>query len=131
VLALHQPLRAGEPSSRTLGFAAKEHVVADPKGAAHCTLHVRATEVRSVRALERRHVVIVTAEHVGRPCQQLEVIAAQGLQPVGSRQLVVRIRPGVLGEPLSPAFQQHRGIHKCGLSLVDAASAGAWSARHA
>ena len=53
--------------------------------------HVAGIEVGVMRALEGADVVVVAAEHVGRPRQQLEVLGAERRRAVGGGQRLVGV----------------------------------------
>jgi hypothetical protein len=57
------------------------------------------------RALEKVCVLLVTAEHVRRPGQQLDVLRQKGLLLMGARQRLVRLAPGVLRVGLTASRQ--------------------------
>src|SRR5215212_9100062 len=71
LLAFEQSLRASEPSQGGTHLAAEKQVVADPEGAAHGARGVASLQVCVMGALQAAHVLVVAAEHVGRPRQEL------------------------------------------------------------
>ena len=76
-LPVEQPVAAAEPSARTGGFPAHEQVVPDPPGAARGAGDLAGIQVGVMGTLEAADVVVVAAEHVRRPGQELEVLRFQ------------------------------------------------------
>ena len=62
-------------------------------------------------ALEETEVLGLATEHVGGGGEQLEVLGSKRIGPVGSRQRLVRIRPGLgricLTSPLKVGYGSH------------------------
>jgi hypothetical protein len=96
-VAFELPLRAGEPPARPHGLAPEQRVVSDPERAADRPIDVAGGEVRGVRTLERADVVVVPAQHVRRPREQLEIVRTQASRRVGRRQPLIRVAPGRRG----------------------------------
>ena len=83
---VQQALRASEPATRPSRLASEQHVVADPERAAHSTRRIAGIEVRVMRPLQAAHVIVVAAEQVRRPCEQLQVLRPQRRRLIGARQ---------------------------------------------
>ena len=70
--------------------------VADPPAAACCRGYVSSVEVCVERALESVCVLLVAAEHVRRPGQQLKISRRESLLLITAHQRLERLAPGVL-----------------------------------
>jgi hypothetical protein len=70
-------------------------------------LRLTSIEMPMMRALEGARPIVVSADHVGGRREQLEVLAAQGLLPVGAGEQLVRVEPRSL--PIRLAATLARG----------------------
>ncbi len=73
-VALEQPLPASKPSTCRRPLASHQEIQADPPRAERGSRHLARVEVGVVSALEAAKVFVVTAEHVGRRREQLEIL---------------------------------------------------------
>ena len=92
-VALEQPLGASEPARRAGRVSAEEKIVADPEGTTGRTWGLAGPDVHVMRALESGEIIVVVADHVCRPREQLEILCSERLQLIGARQRLVRIQP--------------------------------------
>ena len=95
LLTFEQPLGAREPARGARDLPAQHEVRAEPEGAADRRQILVAVEVALMRALQRAQLLFVAAEHVGDGCQQLQVLRAERLPPVGTRQRLVGLGPSM------------------------------------
>ena len=94
--SFQQALTAREPASCWCRLAAEEMAVADPPGAACCRGYVSSVEVCVERALERVCVLLVAAEHVRRPGQQLKILRRESLLLIAAHKQLERLAPSAL-----------------------------------
>ena len=72
-----EPLPSSEPAARGADGTAGQEVEADPEGATDRAGRLPLLEVRSVRPLQDRDVLLVPREHERRDREQLEVVAVE------------------------------------------------------
>ena len=92
-LVLDQALPAAKPAARGAHLAATGAVEADPDRAASGEHRIALGQVRLVLALHRGEVLVLVAEHVGRSCQQPQVVGSQPGFAIGCRKALVGVRP--------------------------------------
>ena len=64
-----------------------------------------------LRAVERVHVLVVAAEQVGGPRQELEVLGRQGLVAIGGGQRLERVSPATVRIGLAAGLQAGPSAH--------------------
>ena len=91
--AVDQALRATDPARPAADLAAQRQVDPEPPAGPRGAERLAVLDVRVMGALEDGQVFLVTAEHVRRRREQLEIVGAQRRLCVGARQLLVRLSP--------------------------------------
>ena len=101
--AFEKALPSGEPARRTSELASEQQIVADPPGAADRRRQRTSVEVKLVGTFERADVVVVLAQHVGGPAEQLQLRGRKRRSLVRGAQRVVSLCPRAraVGRPTS------------------------------
>ena len=102
---------SAEPAARATYFTAAREIDADPERAAHGILRLPAVEVVAMGPLEQIEVLGLTAEHVRRRRQQLELVGWERIRQVSSGQQVVRRLPRLCRVGLSAPFALGHASH--------------------
>jgi hypothetical protein len=111
-LTFEEALRAREPAGRGGRLPSKHQVPADPERAARGARRLAGVQMGAMSTLQAAHVLVVAAEHVGRPREQLDILRAQRGRLIDSRQNLVGIRPRTSGVTLTAPLDLGDAIHR-------------------
>ena len=103
---LHQPPGAGEPAAGARGLAPQGEAQPDPEGAARSVVGAL---VGADGALERRHELVVAAEHVGGRRELLEPVGVQLARQ--RREHGVRLPPRPRRAGITSRCHRGRDVH--------------------